>query len=99
MARNDVVLLDGILDQHVAECLPSHQRDEVFEYLAFEQVLKDYDLSQEEIENGWVDGRDDGGVDKKRGRVMVAPGTSASHTPLISPHPGVTLASQTFEDK
>ena len=63
MAKNDIVLLDGILDQRVAEGLPSHQSDEVFEYLAFEQVLKDHDLSREEIESGWVDGRDDGGVD------------------------------------
>jgi hypothetical protein len=63
MARNDIVLLDGILDQRIADVLPSRQSDEVFEYLAFEQVLKDYDLSREEIESGWVDGRDDGGVD------------------------------------
>ena len=40
-----------------------HRRDEVFEYLCFEQVLKNYDLSREEIESGWVDGRDDGGID------------------------------------
>ncbi len=35
----------------------------MFEYLCFEQVLKNYDLSREEIESGWVDGRDDGGID------------------------------------
>jgi hypothetical protein len=37
--------------------------DEVFAYFGFEQVLKDYDLSREEIESGWVDSRDDGGID------------------------------------
>jgi hypothetical protein len=63
MAKNDIVLLDGILDERVREGLPSQQSDEVFEYLSFEQILKDYDLSREEIEAGWVDGRDDGGVD------------------------------------
>jgi AIPR protein len=54
---------DGILDQRAADGLPSHRGDEVFEFLVFEQVLKDYDLSREELESGWVDGRDDGGVD------------------------------------
>lgn len=63
MARNDTVLLDGILDQRVIDALPSTKRDEVFEYLALEQCLKDFDLSREEIESGWTDGRDDGGLD------------------------------------
>lgn len=63
MAKNDVILLDGILDQRVADAFPSANRDEVFEYLAFEEILKDYDLSRDEIENGWIDGRNDGGID------------------------------------
>jgi hypothetical protein len=63
MAKNDVVLLDGIVDQRLAEDLPSQERDEVFEYFVLEQVLKDYDLSRDEIELGWTDGRDDGGID------------------------------------
>ena len=69
MAKNDLVLLDGILDQRVTEGLPSPNLDEVFEFLVFEQVLKDYDLSREELDAGWVDGRDDGGID---GRVQAA---------------------------
>src|SRR5438477_11339221 len=48
--KNDIVLLDGILDQRIAESYPSRNSDEVFEYLAFEQILKDYDFSREEIE-------------------------------------------------
>jgi len=63
MAKNDIVLLDGILDRRLGEGLPSGERDEVFEYLVFEETLKDYDFSREELESGWVDGRDDGGVD------------------------------------
>lgn len=63
MAKNDTVLLDGIIDQRVADAYPSAKRDEVFEFLCFEQVLKNFDLSREEIESGWVDGRDDGGID------------------------------------
>lgn len=63
MAKNDKLLLDGIIDDRIADKLPSGRRDEAFEYLVFEQVLKDYDLSREEIESGSVDGRDDGGID------------------------------------
>lgn len=63
MAKNDVLLIDGIIDERVEKKLPSQRRDEVFEYLAFEQILKDFDLSREEIESGSVDGRNDGGID------------------------------------
>jgi len=63
MAKNDVVLLDGVLDERVTNALPSTKRDEVFEFFAFEQILKDFDPSSDEIESGWVDGRDDGGID------------------------------------
>ena len=63
MAKNDTILLDGILNQRIEDSLPSKDRGEVFEYFAFEQILKDYDLSGDEIDHGWVDGRDDGGID------------------------------------
>lgn len=63
MAKNDQILLDGIIDDRMEMKLPSDRRDEVFEYLAFEQVLKNYALSKDEIEAGWVDGRNDGGID------------------------------------
>ncbi len=63
MAKNDKILLDGIIDDRVEMRLPSSHCDEAFEYLAFEQILKDADLSREEIDNGTVDGRNDGGID------------------------------------
>ena len=63
MAKNDTLLLDGIIDDRIENKLPSSRRDEAFEYLAFEQILKDYDLSSDEIESGSVDGRNDGGID------------------------------------
>ncbi|WLI29699.1 AIPR family protein [Pseudomonas rhodesiae] len=63
MAKNDQVLLDGIIDDRMEIKLPSDRRDEVFEYLAFEQILKNYALSKDELEAGWVDGRNDGGID------------------------------------
>ena len=63
MAKNDKVLLDGIVDDRVAIRLPSERRDEAFEYLAFEQIMKDYDLSTDELVAGSIDGRQDGGID------------------------------------
>jgi hypothetical protein len=63
MAKNDTILIDGILDDRVAELLPSNRRDEAFEYFAFEQILRDSDLSKDEIQAGCIDGRDDGGID------------------------------------
>lgn len=63
MAKNDILLIDGIIDDRVELKLPSEKRDEAFEHFAFEQSLKEYDLSIEEIINGSVDGRNDGGID------------------------------------
>lgn len=63
MAKNDVVLIDAILDQRLVEPGASTERDEIFEFFAFEQILKSYDLSREEIESGWTDGGGDGGID------------------------------------
>lgn len=63
MAKNDLILLDGIIDDRVAIGLPTGKRDEVFEYLACEQILKDFDLTNDEILKGTIDGRQDGGID------------------------------------
>lgn len=63
MAKNDKILIDGIIDERIALKLPSCKRDEVFEYFVFEQILKNYDLSTDEIIYGSVDGRNDGGID------------------------------------
>lgn len=64
MAKNDLVLLDGILDEYISKALPSGKADEVFEYLATEQILKDYAFSKEQLMSGSVDGRNDGGIDE-----------------------------------
>ena len=63
MATNDKVLLDGIIEDRIKNNIPSSAKDEVFEYLVYQQILKDYDLSQEEILDGSVDGQNDGGID------------------------------------
>jgi hypothetical protein len=62
MAKNDVVLIDALLEQQATQ---SVQRDagDVFEQFVLEQVLKAYDLSPDEISFGWTDGSHDGGID------------------------------------
>jgi len=63
MAKNDIVIIDGIIDERTNAGVPSNKRDEAFEFFAVEQILKDFDLSSDEIEATSVDGRDDGGID------------------------------------
>jgi hypothetical protein len=63
MAKNDQVLIDGIIDERVQSKNPSDDRGEVFEFFALEELLKFADLSAEDIKTGWVDGNNDGGID------------------------------------
>ncbi len=63
MAKNDIVLIDSIIQERKNKKYPSDDIGEVFEYFALEQILKNYDLSKEKIELGWLDGRGDGGID------------------------------------
>jgi hypothetical protein len=63
MAKNDSLLIDGIIDDRISQKLPSEKRDEAFEYFCIEEILKDWDLSPDEIKSGWIDGRGDGGID------------------------------------
>jgi AIPR protein len=63
MAKNDMVLIDAVIEERSKEALPSSDSAEVFEYFALEQFLKDFDLAPSQIEFGWVDGRGDGGID------------------------------------
>lgn len=63
MAKNDVILIDGIIQERVEQMHPSSDKGEVFEFLACEQVLKEFELTKDEILQGIVDGKDDGGID------------------------------------
>jgi hypothetical protein len=63
MAKNDLVLLDALLEKKLAEYSDVKTSGELFDLFVFENLLKDNDLSYEEIEQGWVDGGDDGGID------------------------------------
>ncbi|MBH2007303.1 AIPR family protein [Candidatus Saccharibacteria bacterium] len=63
MPNNDPVLLDGVLDE-IKVTAPSGLNDaQVFDLFATEQVLKDYDLSIDELTAGLTDGSGDGGID------------------------------------
>lgn len=63
MAKNDIVLIDSIISERSVNFLPSDDKVEVFEYLSCEQILKEYDLTKDDIIQGVVDGKDDGGID------------------------------------
>ena len=63
MAKNDRPLIDFMLQERQKNGYPSSDIGEVFELFAFEQILKEYDLSKEKLEDGWVDGSLDGGID------------------------------------
>lgn len=66
MPNNDIVLIDGIIDELLADQnLPDKKenRGKVFERFAIGELLKNYDLNDKELSNGIVDGQDDGGID------------------------------------
>ena len=60
MSQNDVILLNTILKQQKTD--DSSQSD-FFELFTFEQLLKKFDLSSDEIKSGKTGGGDDGGID------------------------------------
>ncbi|MCV2872368.1 AIPR family protein [Defluviimonas sp. WL0050] len=63
MSDNSQQLLNDVLEQKRAEIAPHLSEQDYFEIFSAEQILKDHDLSYEEIEEGIVDGEHDGGVD------------------------------------
>ncbi|EED98975.1 AIPR family protein [Burkholderia multivorans] len=63
MANNDQVLLDQILEEQRVSRAPTATKSDFFEQYVAEQVLKDYDLSDDEVEYGLTGGGHDGGID------------------------------------
>lgn len=63
MANNDQILLDQIVEEQRLARVPAASKSEFFETYVSEQVLKDYDLSDDEIEYGLVGSGLDGGID------------------------------------
>jgi hypothetical protein len=60
---NDRIILDKILEQQNAALAPEVTPSKFFEIFTAEQILKDYDLSYDEIESGIVGDGGNGGVD------------------------------------
>lgn len=63
MATNDSILLNTIIEQTKRQTANSLPDDDYFELFTFEQHLKKYDLSYEELLTGKIGGGDDGGID------------------------------------
>lgn len=63
MPNNDQIILDQVLEQQRTQRAPSASKSEFLEMFVAEQVLKDFDLSDEEIGSGLVAGGGDGGID------------------------------------
>lgn len=63
MADNSQQLLDDVLKQQREELAPSLSEQDYFEVFCAEQLLKDYDLSYDDVQAGIVDGEHDGGID------------------------------------
>lgn len=63
MSDNDIIILNSILKQNTALVEGSLSDSEYFNVFAFEQILKNYELSYEEMSKGSIDSGDDGGVD------------------------------------
>ncbi len=63
MPTNDQTVLDQVLSTERADRFSELSDSEFFELFVAEQILKDRDLSYDEIESGIVDGGKDGAVD------------------------------------
>jgi AIPR protein len=56
-------ILRDVISQRKAEAAPEISDDDYFEIFSAEQILKDFELTYEELEAGIVDGEHDGGID------------------------------------
>lgn len=63
MSDNDIIILDKIVKGKKQQIEASLNDSDFFEIFAFEQVLKNYELSYDELIKGNIDGGDDGGID------------------------------------
>lgn len=62
MVNNDVIILDSLLSERKKK-MNDFEESLFFDLFAFEQSLKNYDLSYDELLFGNVDGGNDGGID------------------------------------
>jgi hypothetical protein len=57
------VVLEEVLKQHQAGRAPNLSASDFFEVFSVDQIMKDFDLSYENILDGIFDGPNDGGID------------------------------------
>lgn len=63
MSENDVIILDSMLEQKKTEIADDLADSDFFEIFTFDQVLKNFDLTLDDLFYGKVGGRGDGGID------------------------------------
>lgn len=63
MNSNEQILIEAILEDYKKQLSGNMKPSEIFELFSAEQILKDNNLSQNELEEGIVDGSLDGGID------------------------------------
>ena len=63
MTTNDRIILNEVLKQRQIDVDPDAEANSFFEFFTAEQVLKDFDLSYDEIASGLVGDGGDGGID------------------------------------
>lgn len=63
LSDNAKSILSDVISQRKAEAAPEISDEDYFEIFSAEQILKDFELSYEELESGIVDGEHDGGID------------------------------------
>lgn len=60
---NDRIILDQVLEQQRYSIASTLAPEKYFEVFASEQILKDFDLSYDELVTGIISGSGDGGID------------------------------------
>jgi hypothetical protein len=63
MPSTGVILLNSLLEKQHSEDYGEMTESEYFEYFVLEQLLKDFDLQEDEILYGQIGGSGDGGID------------------------------------
>ena len=63
MTTNDQIILKQLLEDRKREIAPNISESDYFEIFCAEQIIKDYDPSYDEVEDGIVGAGGDGGID------------------------------------
>lgn len=105
MAANDVVLVDSLVRKTQSEFPQAENDSELFELFVFNQLLKSYEPSIDELESGWTDGGNDGGIDgffvyvDQRPATPEAPDLALKRHPTLAVHIVSVRRSPTFEQQ